>query len=311
MNFNPTSAVSPRAADERLRPRLAGVFTDLVTPFRDDRVDEEAFVALVERQIEAGAQGVVVASGAAGERPTLRDGEAARLIELAVKSARHRVTVVADAASNSTASTLALVREARDLGADAALVAPPWYNRPSQEGVVRHYQAISATDTLPTLVWDCPTRTSLALSLSTVEKLADLPGVAGIVDATGDMSRASAIRRMCPDWTLLSGHDASTLGYLAQGGDGCVSLAANVSPEAVCVIDAACAMQDWRAARRTHDSLTDLDELLALDPVPSAAKLALSIQGLCRPEVRLPITPCTDAVTARLRRAMRSLPASS
>jgi 4-hydroxy-tetrahydrodipicolinate synthase len=131
------------------------------------------------------------------------------------------------------------------------------------------------------------------------------------VDATGDMARASAIRRMCPQWTLLSGHDASTLGYLAQGGDGCVSLAANVSPGAICAIEAACAMQDWRAARRTHEGLTELDEMLALDPVPSAAKLALSLLGLCRADVRLPITPCPDSVRARLRRAMRSLPASS
>jgi len=312
MTFDPAFGASERAEDARTRtPRLAGVFTDLVTPFQDDRLDEDAFVALLERQIAAGAQGVVVASGVAGERATLRDGEAARLIELAVKAASGRVTVVADAASNSTASTLALVQEARDLGADAALVAAPWYNRPSQDGVVRHYQAIAAAGALPVLVWDCPARTSLALSLSTVERLTELPGVVGMVDATGDMSRASAIRRMRPEWILLSGHDASTLGYLAQGGDGCVSLAANVSPQAVCVIDAACAMQDWRVARRTHDGLADLDELLALDPVPSAAKLALSMQGLCQAEVRLPITPCPDAVKARLKRAMRSLPPSN
>jgi 4-hydroxy-tetrahydrodipicolinate synthase len=308
MTFNPGLSAHDRASrDEKRAPWLAGVFTDLVTPFRDDRIDEEAFVAMVERQIAAGAQGVVVASGAAGERPTLRDGEASRLIALAVKTTNGRAKVVADAGSNATAFARRLVDEARGFGADAVLVAPPWYNRPSQEGVLRHFESIAGVDAPPILVWDCPERTSLALSIPTLQHLADLPGVIGIVDASGDMSRVSELRRLCPNWSLLSGHDPSTLGYLAQGGHGCVSLAANVCPDAVCALDAAWALQDGREARRIHDGLADLMELLGLDPAPAAAKLALSLGGLCRSDVRLPITPCPEATQACLQRAMRTM----
>jgi 4-hydroxy-tetrahydrodipicolinate synthase len=299
-----------RGSGEQTRPRLAGVFTDLVTPFRGDAVDEAAFVALIERQIAAGAQGVIVASGAAGERSTLRDGDVSRLIALAVQAAAGRAAVIADAGANATATAIARAREARDLGADAVLVAPPWYNRPSPEGVVSHYRAIALADTLRILVWDCPARTSLSLSLLTLERLAELPGMAGVVDATGEISRVSALRRIRPDWALLSGQDASRLSHLAQGADGCVSLAANVRPDVVCAIEAASALQDWRGARRMHDHLAELDALLALDPIPSAAKLALSLQGHCRPDVRLPITPCQDAVRERLKGAMGSAPAA-
>jgi 4-hydroxy-tetrahydrodipicolinate synthase len=292
-------------------PKLAGVLTDLVTPFRDGHIDEDAFVGLIERQIGAGVRGVVVASGYAGERPTLRDGEARRLIELAVETVGRRVAVVADASSNSTASALPGVRQARDLGADAVLVAPPWYNRPSQEGVVRHYQEIAAVDALPILIWDCPARTLLPLTLPTMERLAGMAAIAGVVDATGDMARASALRRLGPDWTLLAGQDASALGHRAQGGDGWVSLVTNVAPQQVAAIDAACARQDWAAAQRMQESLADLAALLNLDPVPSAAKLALSMRGCCDAAVRLPITPCPDAVAAQVARAIEQVGASS
>ena len=308
MTFNSgLSAHRHTSRDEKRAPWLAGVFTDLVTPFRDDRIDEDAFIALVERQIAAGARGVVVASGVAGERPTLRDGEASRLIALAVKAAAERVKVIADAGSNATASARRLVTEARDLGADAVLLAAPWYNRPSQEGVQRHFESIAGVDAPPILVWDCPARTLLALSVPTLQRLADLPGVIGIVDATGDMSRVSALRHLCPTWSLLSGHDPSTLGYLAQGGDGCVSLAANVCPDGICALAAAWTLQDWREARRVQDGLADLMQLLGLDPAPAVTKMALSFEGLCRSDVRLPITPCPEATQACLKRAMRTM----
>ncbi len=191
MTINP--ACGAASSGETRTPWLVGVFTDLVSPFRDDRIDEDAFIAMVERQIAAGVQGVVVASGGAGERPTLRDGEASRLIALAVKTAAGRAKVIADAASNATASARRLVDEARGLGVDAVLVAQPWYNRPSQEGVLRHFEAIAGAYVPPILVWDCPARTSLALSTATLQHLADLPGVAGIVDASGDMDAVSAL----------------------------------------------------------------------------------------------------------------------
>jgi 4-hydroxy-tetrahydrodipicolinate synthase len=286
---------------------LTGVFTDLITPFREDRIDEPAFIALVERQIAAGVRGLVVASGAAGEAPTLCPEEASRLIDLCVKTAAGRAVVVAGAASNSTTATIALVRQAQDLGADGALVVAPWYCRPSQEGAFRHYEAIVEAVGFPMLIGDCPSRTSLTFSVATLERMATLPSLVGIVDATGDAARISMLRRSCPDWVMLSGLDPSMLGCLANGGHGCVSLTSNLAPEAVCASYAACAAQDWPAARRMQDRLSDLHDLVALDPVPSTVKLAMSLRGLCRPDVRLPITPCGQPTSARLGRAMRDL----
>ena len=214
------------------RPSFRGVFTALVTPFQGGVLDEAAFVALVERQIAAGVHGLVPV-GTTGEGSTLTHPEHRRVAELCVATARGRVPVIAGAGSNSTAEAIDLVRHAREIGAAAALVVTPYYNRPSQEGLYRHYAAINDAVDLPILVYNVPSRTSVDISNETLERLSRLPNIAGVKDATADLGRPSLQRLTCgEDWVMLSGDDASALGYIAHGGHGAISVTSNVAPEA-------------------------------------------------------------------------------
>src|SRR3954451_14247288 len=211
-------------------PLFRGVMPALVTPFRNGQVDEDAFVALVERQIAGGVHGLVPV-GTTGESATLSHDEHRRVVELCVKTAAGRVPVVAGAGSNSTAEAIELVRHAKTVGADAALVVTPYYNRPSQEGLYAHYRAINDAVQLPVLVYNVPSRTSVDISNDTLARLARLPNIVGIKDATGDLGRASLQRLDCGrDWGMLSGNDDCALGYMAQGGHGCISVTCNVAP---------------------------------------------------------------------------------
>src|ERR1700759_1222091 len=195
-------------------PLFRGVFTALVTPFRDGAVDEAAFVRLVERQIAGGVHGLVPV-GTTGESATLSHDEHRRVVELCVKTAAGRVPVVAGCGSNSTAEAIELVRHAKTIGADAGLVVTPYYNRPSQEGLYAHYKAINDAVQLPILVYNVPGRTSVDISNDTLARLAKLPNIVGVKDATGDMARASFQRLMCgEDWVMLSGDDPTALGYM-------------------------------------------------------------------------------------------------
>lgn len=292
------------AAATREAAAFTGLFTALVTPFRDGELDLAAFAALAERQIAAGVQGLVVATGAAGEAATLRFDEVERLIRLGVQIAAGRVPIIADVSANATAATIARIRQARDLGADAALVTAPWYNRPSQEGIFRHYEAVAEAAGVPILVGNEPARTRVDITADTVRRLTALPGIVGLADASGDLARIDAVAEACPDWTLLSADDRTSLGYRAYGGHGAVSLAANVAPKASVALHAACKVGDWPVARRLQHSLFQLQAILAVDPTPSASKLALSMLGLCQPEVRLPITTGADALRPALARAL-------
>ncbi|MFM8375697.1 MAG: 4-hydroxy-tetrahydrodipicolinate synthase, partial [Phenylobacterium sp.] len=195
-------------------PLFRGVFPALVTPFRDDEVDEDAFIRLVERQIEGGVHGLVPV-GTTGETATLSHDEHRRVVELAVQTAAGRVPVIAGAGSNSTAEAIELVRHAKQIGADAALVVTPYYNRPSQEGLYAHYAAINEAVQLPVLVYNVPARTSVDISDATLARLSRLPNIVGVKDATGDLVRATQQRITCgADWVMLSGDDPTALGYM-------------------------------------------------------------------------------------------------
>lgn len=282
-----------------------GAITALVTPFRDGAVDEAAFVALVERQIAAGIHGLVPV-GTTGETSTLSHDEHKRVVELCVQTVRGRVPVIAGAGSNSTAEAIDLVRHAKTVGADGALVVTPYYNRPSQEGLYRHYAAINDAVELPVLVYNVPGRTSVDIANETLERLAKLPNIVGIKDATGDLTRISFQRLMCgPEWVLISGDDPTGLGYMAHGGAGCISVTSNVAPEGVAAFYDACMAGDWAAARDWQDRLVRLHKALFLDSSPSPTKFALSRLGLCTDEVRLPIAPCSDHVKPAILDAMR------
>jgi 4-hydroxy-tetrahydrodipicolinate synthase len=285
-------------------PKLRGVFTALVTPFRDGALDEVAFVNLVERQIAGGVHGLVPV-GTTGESATLSHDEHRRVIELCVKTTAGRVPVVAGTGSNSTAESIELTRHAKQVGADAVLAVAGYYNRPSQEGLYRHFEALSAAADIPIVLYNVPTRTIVDLSNELVERLAKLPHVIGIKDATADLSRASLQRLTCgADWQMLSGDDPSALGYMAHGGHGCISVTANVAPEACAAMFNACLAGDWATARGWQDRLIRLHKALFLDASPSPTKFALAQLGLCSDETRLPIAPCAEAVKPAVLAAM-------
>jgi len=286
-------------------PKLRGVFPALVTPFRDGALDEAAFVKLVERQIDGGVHGLVPV-GTTGETATLSHDEHHRVVELCVTTAAGRVPVIAGAGSNSTAEAIELARHAKAIGADAVLAVTGYYNRPSPEGIYQHFAAMDAAVDIPIVIYNVPTRTIVDLSNELVERLAKLPHVIGIKDATGDMSRPSLQRLTCgPDWQMLSGDDPTALGYIAHGGHGCISVTANVAPEACAAFFNACLAGDWETARTWQDRLVRLHKGLFLDASPSPTKWALSQLGLCSEETRLPIAPCADAVKPAILAAMR------
>ncbi len=281
-----------------------GVFPALVTPFVGGEVDEDAFVKLVERQIAAGVHGLVPV-GTTGETATLSHDEHRRVVASCVKITAGRVPVIAGAGSNSTAEAIELVAHAKAAGAQAALVVTPYYNRPSQEGLYHHYRAINEAVDLPVLIYNVPSRTSVDIANETLARLAVLPNIVGVKDATGDLARASLQRLTCgPDWVMLSGDDPTALGYMAHGGHGCVSVTANVAPAACAALFDACAAGDWSAALALQDKLVRLHKALFLDASPAPTKFALAHLGLCAPDVRLPITPCAEAVKAEIIAAM-------
>jgi 4-hydroxy-tetrahydrodipicolinate synthase len=286
-------------------PLFKGVLTALITPFRDNRVDESAFVELVERQIAGGVHGLVPV-GTTGESATLSHEEHRRVVELCVQTARGRIPVIAGAGSNATAEAIDLVRHAKAVGADAALMVTPYYNRPSQEGLYRHYAAVNEAVQLPVLVYNVPSRTSVDIANETLARLSSLPNIVGVKDATGDMTRPSLQRLMCgEDWLMLSGDDPTAMGYIAHGGHGCISVTSNVAPDACAAFYNAALAGDFATARYWQDRLVRLHKALFLDASPAPTKFALAHLGLCSDEARLPIAPCAEAVKPQVLAAMR------
>ena len=287
------------------QPMFQGVLPALVTPFRDGAVDEKAFEALVERQIAGGVHGLVPV-GTTGESATLSHEEHHRVVEICVKVASGRVPVVAGAGSNSTEEAISLARHAKQIGADAALVVTPYYNRPSQEGLYAHYAAIHAAVDLPIIVYNVPARTSVDISNETLARLATLRNIVGIKDATSDLGRASQQRLICgEDWTMLSGNDDTALGYMAHGGHGCISVTANVAPDMCAAFYCAALAGDWEHALGFQDKLINLHKALFADASPSPTKFALAHLGLCSEEARLPVVPCSEPARGEVLRAMR------
>jgi len=282
-----------------------GVLPALVTPFRDGAVDEKAFVALVERQIAGGVHGLVPV-GTTGETSTLSHDEHRRVVELCVQTAAGRVPVVAGAGSNSTEEAIELAHHAKAVGADATLIVTPYYNRPSQEGMYRHYAAIAEAVQIPILVYNVPGRTGVDISNETLARQAKLPNIVGVKDATGDLARASQQRLMCGEgWTMLSGDDPTALGYLSHGGHGCISVTANVAPDQVSAFFNQAMSGQWQAALYSQDRLIRLHKALFTDASPSPTKFAMAHLGLCAEDARLPIVPASEASREEVLAAMR------
>jgi 4-hydroxy-tetrahydrodipicolinate synthase len=284
-----------------------GVITALVTPFRDGVIDEAAFRALLERQIEGGVHGVVPV-GTTGETATLSAEEHKRVVELCVEIVAGRISVIAGAGANATAEAIDLVQHAKAVGADGALVVTPYYNRPSQEGLYQHYAAIDAAVDFPVIVYNVPSRTGSDIANETLARLAKLKSIRGIKDATGDLVRASLMRLMCgEDFCMLSGDDPTAVAYIAHGGHGLISVTSNIAPRASAERMNAAMAGDFKTALAWQDKLVRLDRALFADASPSPTKFLLAEMGLCAEDLRLPITPCSEAVKPAIREALAAV----
>lgn len=281
-----------------------GSIPALITPFRNGIVDERAFQALVERQIKEGSH-ALVPCGTTGESATLSAAEHVRVVELCVEAAAGRVPVIAGAGSNNTAHAIELAKAVKKAGADAALVVAPYYNKPSQDGLVAHFSAIAGAVDIPIVVYNVPGRTITDIGVETMGRLAKLSNVVGVKDATSDLSRVARHRALCGEaFIQLSGEDPSALGFNAHGGKGCISVTANVAPRLCAEMQEASLRGDFAAARAIDDTLAPLHKALFCEPSPAPAKFACSLLGLCGDELRLPLTPCSEAGKAQIKSAM-------
>lgn len=287
---------------------FAGTFTALVTPFQNDHLDEAAFQRLVEEQIEAGITGIVPV-GTTGESPTLDHAEHARVIELAVKAARGRCKVIAGTGSNSTTEAISLTVEAEKLGADAALLVAPYYNKPSQEGVYRHYRKIAEATKLPLILYSIPGRCGIEIGIETVVRLAkDCPNIVAIKEAGGTVERVSALRAALPEsFQILSGDDSLTLPFMAVGGVGVISVASNLIPKEVGALVQHALAGRYEEAQRLHARLYPLFKDLFIEPNPVPIKAALALAGKMQPNVRLPLCEMSAANHEKLVATLRKL----
>jgi 4-hydroxy-tetrahydrodipicolinate synthase len=281
-----------------------GSNTALITPFRGGKVDETAFAALVEGQIAAGTHGLVPC-GTTGESPTLSHEEHRKVVKLCVEVAAKRVPVIAGAGSNSTEEAIGLAQYAKSVGADAALSVTGYYNRPSQEGMYQHYKALTAAVALPIFLYNIPGRTIVDISTETMGRIAQLPHIVGVKDATGDIGRVARQRAACgAAFVQLSGNDDAALGFNAHGGTGCISVTSNVAPALCAQMQEASLKGDFVAARAIDDKLFALHKALFIEPSPGGVKYAASLLGLCTSEVRLPILEPTEPTKEIIRAAM-------
>ena len=285
--------------------KFSGSYTALVTPFRDGAVDAKALQDFVAWQVAEGSDGVVPC-GTTGESPTLSHDEHKRVVELTVEAASGRAVVMAGTGSNSTAEAIDFIRHAEQAGADAALVVCPYYNRPTQEGLYQHYKAIHDASGLPIVIYNIPGRTGVDMSIETMRRLALLPRIAGVKDATGDLARPLRTRlAIGPDFDQLSGEDITVLPFLAQGGVGCISVVSNVAPKLCATLHRAWASGDVAAAVRINERLAPLADALFCETNPIPVKYAVSLLGRCEPTVRGPLLPASETARARVEQAMR------
>ena len=285
-----------------------GAHTALVTPFRNNRIDEAAYTALIENQIANGITGIIPV-GTTGESPTLDHDEHHRVIELAVKVAAGRCLVIAGTGSNSTDEAISLTIEAEKAGADAALLVAPYYNKPSQEGLFRHFQAIAAATKLPLVLYSIPGRSGIEIAVETVRRLATAcPNIVAIKEAGGSVDRVSALRQAVPaTFEILSGDDALTLPFIAAGAVGVISVASNIIPREVAELVKAALTGAPTQALAFHERWYPLFRDLFVETNPVPIKTALAMQGRIALEVRLPLCEMSEANTQKLRATLVSL----
>jgi 4-hydroxy-tetrahydrodipicolinate synthase len=286
------------------KTNFRGSFTALVTPFKNGGVDQEAFRNIVEWQITEGTNGLVPV-GTTGESPTLSHDEHNHVVEWCVDQAKGRVPVVAGAGSNSTKEAIDLAKHAEQAGADAVLVVTPYYNKPTQEGMYQHFKAINDAIGIPIIIYNIPPRSVIDMSVDTMKRLFELKNIAGVKDATANMTRTSQQRAaLGPDFNQLSGEDITALGFNAHGGHGCISVTSNVAPRLCSEFQAACQRGDYATALTLQDKLTPLHINIFCETSPAPIKYAMSLIGKCSEEVRLPMVPASENARVKVREAM-------
>lgn len=285
--------------------KIGGSITALVTPFKNGEIDTQRYQDFIEWQIANGTHGLVPV-GTTGESATLSEDEHKRVITLCVEAANGRVPVIAGAGSNDTRVSVELAQHAKDLGADAALVVTPYYNKPNQEGLYQHFKAVAENVDIPIIVYNIPGRSIIDINNDTMQHLASLENVVGCKDATGDITRVTALIDRCgEDFIQLSGDDASSFGYRAHGGHGAISVGSNIAPAAYAHMQDLCDAGEFVKARAINHKLDRLHKDLFLDPSPAPTKYALSLLGRMSADVRLPITPCSDTTKEAVRSALK------
>ena len=283
---------------------FSGAFTALVTPFRNGEVDVEALEGMVEFQIHNGVHGLVPC-GTTGETPAMSEEEDRVVISTVVRVANGRVPVIAGSGSNSTDMAIKYTRTAEEAGADGSLQVAPYYNKPTQEGLYRHFATIAESTDLPIILYNIPGRTSVTISAETTARLAEIPNIVGTKEATLSMNMAMDVMRLCGDeFAILSGDDPVTLPLMALGGQGVISVASNVAPAAVSDMVNALLEGDWERGRELHYELLPLFRALFVETNPIPVKTAASILGLCSDEMRLPMIPLSGENLDTLRRVM-------
>ena len=273
---------------------IQGSLPALVTPFRDGAVDHAALERLVDWHVAEGSHGLV-AVGTTGESPTLTHAEHEAVVEAVVRFAAGRIPVIAGTGSNNTDEAVRFTRHAASVGADAALVVTPYYNKPTQAGMIAHFRALHDCADLPIIIYNIPGRSAVDMTPETMAELAQLPRIIGVKDATGDLDRVCRQRMLCgPEFLQISGEDATAHGFNAQGGRGCISVTANVAPRLCAELQEACLANDYARALEIQDRLMPLHQSIFVEPGLSGAKYAMSRLGLCDEEMRAPLFPVSQ-----------------
>jgi 4-hydroxy-tetrahydrodipicolinate synthase len=286
---------------------FTGSCTALVTPFKDGKLDKDAFCNLVDWQIENGTSALIPV-GTTGESPTLSHEEHDQVVELCIQQAGGRVPIIAGAGSNSTAEAVRLAKHAAAAGADGVLIVSPYYNKPTQEGLYRHFGAVAAAVDVPVIVYDIPGRSIVRVNDETLARLAaDFKNIQGIKDATADVGRPTVLRNLLgPDFAQLSGEDATALPYLAAGGHGCISVTANIAPKLLSDMHAAWAAGDIRTAQSINERLMPVHSAMFCEASPGPVKYAAELLGICSSETRLPLCEIAQSSKAKVEAALRS-----
>jgi len=282
-----------------------GSIVALVTPFKNNVLDQEKYASLIQHHIANGTKGVVPA-GTTGESPTLNHDEHKKVIEIAVKECKGKIPVIAGTGSNSTAEAIELSRHAEKSGADGLLIVTPYYNKPTQEGLYQHYKSINDSVGIPIIIYNIPPRSVIDMSVDTMARLFELKNIAGVKDATADLNRVDQqLKKMGPEFIQLSGEDGTALEFNMRGGVGCISVSANVAAKLCSEFQEACLNKNNKKAKEINEKLMPLHKSLFIESNPSPVKYAASLLNLCSDEVRLPLVKVTEKTKKEVEKALK------